>query len=248
MMRQLFFIILMLLSATAKGHTDSVIVDTFTITDASRNNRPIPLAVYHTLGTTTKHNNKVVIISHGYNENRPGSYLGYSFIAKHLAEKGCYVISIQHELANDSLVPNTGVVRVVRMPIWTKGMNNILCVINYYKQQHLKNIGKPILIGHSNGGDMSMLMATKHPKMVGGVISLDHRRMPIPMYRKFGILSLRSSDQVADEGVIPGLKDQKHSKIQIVKLANTTHNDMSDNATPAQQAEMLGYIDGFIFR
>ncbi len=103
-----------------------------------------------------------------------------------------------------------------------------------------------ILIGHSNGGDMSMLFAQKYPDLVDKVISLDNRRMAFPRTKRPKLYSLRSSDQPADEGVLPTPEEQKRFGITIIKLPNTVHNDMNDDGTAAQQEEINEYILGFL--
>ncbi|MBD2767708.1 hypothetical protein IC235_07360 [Hymenobacter sp. BT664] len=58
------------------------------------------------------------------------------------------------------------------------------------------------------------------------------------MARRPQVLSLRSSDQVADNGVLPTPAEQQQFGRTIVKLPNTIHNDMWDGATTAQKQEM----------
>jgi hypothetical protein len=70
--------------------------------------------------------------------------------------------------------------------------------------------------------------------------------MPFPKTKKLKVYSLRSSDQPADEGVLPTENDAKKYKMKIVKLANTTHNEMDDNANDEQRKEIQEYILSFI--
>ncbi|PQJ09901.1 alpha/beta hydrolase [Flavipsychrobacter stenotrophus] len=219
--------------------------DSMLLWDKTRN-RSIPVEIYLPNTTQIKHP-QLVIISHGYNNNREGTYKYYSSIANCLAAHGYFVASIQHELETDSLVPSIGKPYVVRMSNWVRGTENILFVINDLKKTHKQLDYKHVtLIGHSNGGDMSMLFAHKYPDMIDKVISLDNRRMPMPVVKHPHIYSLRSSDQPADEGVIPSPELQKHMGITIVKLPNTIHNDMADNATEAQRKEINNYLLTFL--
>ncbi|MBK6331242.1 MAG: hypothetical protein IPF62_12320 [Bacteroidetes bacterium] len=78
------------------------------------------------------------------------------------------------------------------------------------------------------------------------IITLDNRRMAFPKTKKVNIYSLRSSDQPADQGVLPTEKEAKKYKMKIVKLANTTHNEMDDNANNEQRKEIQEYIITFI--
>lgn len=70
--------------------------------------------------------------------------------------------------------------------------------------------------------------------------------MPFPKTKKVKVYSLRSSDQPADEGVLPTEKEVRKYKMKIVKLANTTHNEMDDKANDEQRKEIQEYIVIFI--
>ncbi|RPE05973.1 alpha/beta hydrolase [Chitinophaga lutea] len=224
---------------TASAQLQKTVPVTDSLYDAARR-RPIPLLIYGA-GQTDKL--RPAIISHGYG----GGYGAYAFIAEYLVANGYYVISIQHDLPGDTAMPTAGKPYEVRMPFWKRGAESILFVINDLKEKQpgldYKNM---LLIGHSNGGDMSMLFAREHPQLVANVISLDNRRMPFPRASRPRILSLRSSDQPADSGVIPGATELARYRMQVVKLPATRHNDMWDGATDAQKMEMLGYIRTFL--
>ncbi len=156
-------------------------------------------------------------------------------------------MSIQHELPTDDLIPMQGIPQIVRRPFWERGSENILFVINELKKTNPELDFKHItLIGHSNGGDMSVLFGHKYPKLVDKIISLDNRRMALPRTQQPRIYTLRSSDQPADEGVLPTLEEQKKWNITLVKLPNTIHNDMNDNGTNKQKEEINQYVVGFL--
>jgi dienelactone hydrolase len=218
--------------------------DDLTFFDTARQ-RPIPVALYRP-SKAAKHPG-IVILSHGYQANKAGANKNYSSLAKMLAAEGYYVASIQHELPTDSLIPATGIPQVVRRPHWEKGVANILYVIKELKRtrpdldyKHL------VLIGHSNGGDMSMLFAQKYPGLADKVISLDNRRMAFPRTKQPKLYSLRSSDQPADEGVLPTPEEQQRFGITVIKLPATIHNNMDDSGTPAQLKEINQYILQFL--
>lgn len=216
--------------------------DTIALYDSSRS-REIPIASYKSKSKF----HSLVVISHGYNQNEGTPYLGYSFIANDLTKKGYYVVSIQHELRSDSLLPNHGVPQLVRHPFWERGADNIYFVIQEMKKrfsqlddQHI------ILIGHSMGGDMAALFPQKYPSVVSKIITLDNRRMALPRTNNPKIYSLRSCDQVADTGVLPSEEEQHTFDITVIKLPETQHNNMCDNANNKQQKEMLKYINAFL--
>lgn len=54
------------------------------------------------------------------------------------------------------------------------------------------------------------------------------------------------SDQPADEGVLPSEMEIKKYKMKIVNLANTTHNEMDNNANKEQRKELQEYVLKFI--
>lgn len=230
-------LLLFSLSLSAQIEKDIVLID-------KSRNREIPVAVYL---PKKIQNAPLAILGHGYNFNNPGANKGYTFIANELAKKGYLVASIQHELPTDPLIPTTGDIQVVRKPFWESGSANILYLINDFKKRFPKlNFNKIILIGHSMGGDISVTFAKKHPELVYKLITLDQRRVAFPRVSNPKIYSLRSSDQVADEGVIPNEEEQKKFNITIQKLPNTIHNDMNDNANASQKKEMLDWILKFL--
>lgn len=242
--------ILLLLACVSRQAAPSTIqpeyavqLDSTVLFDQSRN-RPIPLAFY----TPKNHKSRrLVIVNHGYGQNRGGDYLAYSYLTNYLASKGCFVVSIQHELPGDSLLPMTGIPQIVRRSNWERGVVNITVVISELKKLHPELDFKHLtLIGHSNGGDMCMLLAQKHPELADKVISLDNRRVALPRTSRPKIYSLRSSDQPADEGVLPSLEEQQRFGIKIIKLPNTIHNDMDDSGTALQHAEINAYIWSFL--
>lgn len=209
-------------------------------------NRQIPVAIFR---KDNFENQKmlVVIFSHGYRRNQADSYLEYSYLVERLALKGYFVASIQHELPTDELLPLEGNPQVLRRPNWERGSENILFVLNQLKKDYPKvDYSKVIVAGHSNGGDMTVLFTEKHPEMVWKLITLDQRRYSFPRISRPQIYSLRSSDQPADTGVLPTLKEQKKLGITIIKLPKTIHNDMDDSGTDQQKREIADYFMKFL--
>jgi pimeloyl-ACP methyl ester carboxylesterase len=96
-------------------------------------------------------------------------------------------------------------------------------------------------MGHSQGGDISMLFAQLHPERMEHVISLDNRRMPLPRTREPLVCSIRSSDQVADEGVLPTPREAREHGMRIVPCS-VPHNAMNDHAAPEQHRELTGLV------
>lgn len=216
--------------------------DTSRVVDAARH-RVIPLVTYTPAGPVSKTKLKVALLNHGYG----GTNTDYSFVAKNLVAHGYYVVSIQQDLPTDIPMPTTGTPAVVRRPYWERGVQNMQFVLRELKRAHPElDYRHLLLMGHSNGGDMAALFAQKYPKQVDRLVSFDNRRVPLPRARRPHVLSLRSSDQPADVGVLPTPAEQAKFGMTIVQLPATIHDDMWDGATAAQQQEMNNLISNFL--
>lgn len=135
----------------------------------------------------------------------------------------------------------------VKTASWQQGVRNILFVIDHVARTRPDvDASRVLLVGHSHGGATSVLLARDRPSQVSAVITLDNRRMPFPRTATLKVLTLRSSDQPADEGVLPTPAEQSTLGMSVVRLPATIHNDMWDGATAAQKAEMLGHIERFL--
>lgn len=227
---------------TVKKPPVSFVTDTLGWYDASRD-RKIPVLFYR----PARRNPQVVIFSHGYGANKGGDYLAYSYLTEFLAGEGYFVASIQHELATDSLMPLEGIPQVVRKPFWERGADNILFVLNELKKSDRSlDFEHVTLIGHSNGSDMTALFPQKYPGIVHKIITMDNRRMALPRTDMPRVYSLRSSDQPADAGVLPDEAEQKKYRMTIITLLDTKHNDMDNDANPAQRKEITDYLRRFM--
>ena len=239
-----FFVILVVLVQSA-AHGFSQMEFTIGLFDGGRN-RVVPVTVYQPEKESSE--TKVIIFNHGYDGNgNVKSSQAYSYLNRFLAGKGYYVISIQHELPQDPLLAMEGNLMEARMPNWERGVENILFAIQEFRK--LKpglDWGKLILIGHSNGGDMVMLFAARHPLLVDKAISLDHRRMKMPRIRKPRLYTLRGCDYEADEGVLPGIKEQEEFHMRVVKLEGVTHSGMGGGGTEKQHELVNRFVLEFI--
>lgn len=217
-------------------------LDSLNLFDTSRN-RSVPVALYLPKSDQKMAHQKVVIFSHGYYANRGGSNKECSYLTTYLASQGYFVASIQHELPTDDLIPQQGIPQVVRRPFWDRGVKNILFVLNELKKNYPElDYDHVILIGHSNGGDMSMLFGQEYPGLVDKIISLDNRRVAFPRTKQPKIYSLRSSDQPADEGVLPTSEEQNTYGMKIIRLKNTTHSNMDNSGNARQKKEINKYM------
>ncbi|MBF9221341.1 alpha/beta fold hydrolase [Hymenobacter ruricola] len=217
----------------------------FELVDSSRQ-RVIPVAAYYAAAETgaSTPTRKLALLNHGYG----GKNTDYTFIAQNLVAHGYYVASLQQDLPGDAPMPTaTGNVYQARYPYWARGVQTMLFALKALKRrQPGLDLRHVLVVGHSNGGDMAMLLAQQHPELVQKVISLDNRRVPFPRQRRPEILSLRSSDQVADPGVLPSPAEQAKYHTTIIQLPATLHNDMWDGATEAQKREINYLISRFL--
>jgi predicted esterase len=245
-----FTIILFLTSCSSKkvvelGGRHKVLLDTLRMYDKTRD-RVIPIALYSLKTKKKTSNQKIIIFSHGYGANQGGDYLKYSYLTTHLASKGYFVVSIQHELPTDELIPVKGKPQVVRMPFWSRGSDTILFVLNELKRtkptldyKHL------IIIGHSNGGDMAALFANRHPELVHKIITMDNRRMFLPRTFFPKVYTLRSFDYPADDGVLPTEKEQKRYNI-VVQKTSINHGNMDDKGNEDEKKILNDFIDKYL--
>lgn len=171
-----------------------------------------------------------------YDDNKNSkSNLAYAYLNRFLSEKGFYVISIQHELSDDPLLAMEGDLMNTRMPNWKRGEENILFTIREFKKlKPALRWNELILIGHSNGGDMTMLVATEYPELISKAISMDHRRMLMPRAKKPQLYTLRGCDYEADKGVLPDKQEQEKFQTTVLKLEGIAHSNMGENGTKEQ--------------
>lgn len=196
--------------------------------------RNVPVVIYQ--GETI--NKPVVIISHGYGVKNTE----YSFIAQALAAHGYFVVSIQHDLVTD-VRPKTGTLWERRKPFWERGVQNILFVMNeLQKIEPQLDLDKVILIGHSDGGDASMMLAQLYPDRLSKVISLDSRRYPFPRNPTLEILRFGAIDDEPDDGVVP------ESGVEVVDVKGARHIDLCDRGSQEIKDEIKKSIIQFLNR
>jgi hypothetical protein len=185
----------------------------------------------------------VAIISGGYGVG----YGEYSFVANMLTELNYTVVSIQNDLPTDPPLPSDGDLYALRMPIWKRGAENILFVRDVLARHYYNlDFTHLLLVGHSNGGDLSIVFAKSHPELLSAIVTLDNRRVPIPLSRSLSVLSLRSSDMPPVPGVVPGAKERAEYPIKIVQLANAKHDEMDDAGSDATKRNIVNAVQSFV--
>jgi len=188
----------------------------------------------------------VAILSHG----NTVKHSEYSFLTNLFAARGYMVVSIQHDLdTDDPMVTRVGEEYVGRRMQYNRGVFNIYFAIENLKKQYPDADYKHLtLIGHSNGGDISMYFAKMHPDMVKKVVTLDNLRVPFLTDGKIKILSFRSKDPVfkADPGVVPDDETCAKAGITVVKT-EFQHNWLSDrgpdNVKESIQSRLGSFLD-----
>lgn len=173
----------------------------------------------------------------------------YSFLANVFAARGYLVASIQQDLPSDPpLVTKVGLPYVGRRGVYLRCEANILFVLGeLQKLQPNADYSHLTLVGHSNGGDVSMYVAKQHPELVSRVITLDNLRVPFVLSDRLRILSFRSKDPNfrTDPGVLPTPAQAKADKIDIVNTG-ALHTDLSDRGPDPVKEKIQATLDKFL--
>jgi hypothetical protein len=187
----------------------------------------------------------VAILSHGNTVKNTE----YSFLTNLFAARGYLVVSIQHDLdSDDPMVTKAGEEYVGRRMQYNRGIGNILYAIDELKKVYPNADYRHLtMIGHSNGGDISMYFAKLHPDLVKKVVTLDNLRVPFITNGKVKILSFRSKDPVfkADPGVVPDDELCAKAGITVVKT-EFQHNDLSDRGPDSVKLSIQDRVNQFL--
>lgn len=166
----------------------------------------------------------VALVNHGYTVKNNE----YTFLANVLASEGYMVASIQHDLPGDAPLSQSGFPFVGRMPMYERGVANIEFALAEIQKRYPKlDYSKLTMLGHSNGGDISMFYAGHNPEKIERIVTLDNLRVPFLMQGKMPILSFRSRDWKPDSGVVPSDEICAEHGIQLVHT-DAQHTEMSD--------------------
>jgi len=223
---------------------------TITWMDPARNNRPVEVDIAvrrdkEMLANADMITLPVAILNHG----NTVKFTEYSFLANVFAARGYLVVSIQHDLPTDApMVTKVGEIYVGRLPQYQRGVDNIRFAIDELKHvQPNADYDHLTMVGHSNGGDITMYFARMYPNEIKKVVTLDNLRVPFMTDGKFKILSFRSKDPVfkPDPGVVPDEAICEKSGITIVQTAYQ-HTWMSDRGPDEAKANIQGQIDKFL--
>src|SRR5580700_5164848 len=221
-----------------------------TFTDPARDNRVVAVDIAVRRDKELQANAgmiklPVAILNHG----NTVKFTEYSFLANLFAARGYMVVSIQHDLASDApLVTKVGELYVGRLPQYHRGVANIRFAIDELKRvQANADYDHLTMVGHSNGGDISMYFAKLYPDQIKKVVTLDNLRVPFMTDGRFKILSFRSKDPAfkPDPGVVPDDEVCEKAGITVVRTA-FQHNDMRDTGPDDAKATIQGMLDKFL--
>jgi hypothetical protein len=173
----------------------------------------------------------------------------YSFLANVLAARGYLVASIQQDLPSDPpLMTKVGEPYVGRREIYIRCEANILFLLGeLQKMQPNADYDHLTLVGHSNGGDVSMYVAHQHPELISRVITLDNLRVPFVLSNNLKILSFRSKDPnfKTDAGVLPSVTQARKGGIDIVNTG-ALHTELSDRGPDSVKEKIQATLDKFL--
>src|SRR4051812_31057736 len=224
--------------------------ETLTFHDPARDNRPVAVDVAIRRDKEMQANADMIklpvaILNHG----NTVKFTEYSFLANVFAARGYMAVSIQHDLDSDApLVTKVGELYVGRLPVYERGVQNIQFAVNELRKiQPNSDYDHLTLVGHSNGGDISVFYAKEFPDQVKKVVTLDNLRVPFMTDGKFKILSFRSHDSVfkPDPGVVPDEDICEKAGITVVNTG-AQHTDMSDRGPEALKEKIQGLLDKFL--
>src|SRR3954452_7736005 len=103
----------------------------------------------------------VAILNHG----NTVKFTEYSFLANVFAARGYMAVSIQHDLPTDApMVTKVGELYAGRLPQYHRGIANIRFAVDQMKRvEPNADYDRLTMVGHSNGGDMSIYFAKMYP-------------------------------------------------------------------------------------
>lgn len=224
--------------------------ETLTFYDASRDNRAVAVDIAVRRDKDMQANAgmitlPVAILNHG----NTVKFTEYSFLANAFAARGYLAVSIQHDLPTDApMVTKVGELYVGRLPQYQRGIANIkFAVEEMRKVEPNADYDQLTMVGHSNGGDISMYFAKMYPDHIKKVVTLDNLRVPFMTDGRFKILSFRSKDPQfkTDPGVIPNEEVCEKSGITVVQTGYQ-HTDMSDRGPDNVKSTIQGMLDKFL--
>ena len=215
------------------------------VKDAKRQ-RDIPIQISLPIdasGCTAENKCPVAFLNSGYGV----AYDKYAFISNTLNNAGYLVVAIQHELPGDPALAVTGHLYTERSENWQRGATTLKFIRAQLQSEFSAyDFNKLTLIGHSNGGDISSWLFNEGVDFAKTLITLDHRRVPLPRSGSASILSIRGGDYPADQGVLYTEQEMAMFHACIVQIEHARHNDMTDFGPDWLKASISNTLLSFI--
>lgn len=215
------------------------------IQDKSRN-RSIPVEISYPSdisNCTVENKCPVAFLSAGYGV----AHTKYTFLTEQLSELGYMVVAIRHELPEDPSLSIEGNLFETRSENWIRGAITLSFLKDKLESRYPNYaFNELLLVGHSNGGDISAWLGNKDKPYVKSIITLDHRRVPLPRKKEISILSIRGSDFPADDGVLPTVQESTDYDICVIEIPESKHNDMSDDGPAWLKEKIAGLVKSYI--
>ncbi|WP_256096758.1 alpha/beta hydrolase [Pseudoalteromonas luteoviolacea] len=185
----------------------------------------------------------VAFISAGYGV----PHQEYQFISRLLSSQGYLSVAIRHELKSDPPLSVSGNLYQTRQENWQRGAATLQFVRTQLAKTMIHyDFDQVLLVGHSNGGDLSALLINQGADFVTGLITLDHRRVPLPRDRSISVFSIRASDFPADQGVLYTNQEQNLYNRCVITIPNAKHNDMTDNGPEWLKGTIAKLLTGYL--
>ena len=125
---------------------------------------------------------------------------------------------------------------------------NILFVLGeLQKRQPNAEYDHLTLVGHSNGGDVSMYFAHQHPELVSKVITLDNLRVPFVTQRQDEdpVVPLEGSELQDRSGRAADAVTGQADGIDIVNTG-ALHTELSDRGPDSVKEKIQATLDKFL--
>jgi len=215
------------------------------VQDESRNRSiPIEISFPSNISNCTVENKcPVAFLSAGYGV----AHTKYSFLTDQLSELGYMVVAIRHELPEDPALSVEGNLFETRSENWIRGAETLSFLKGKLESRYPNyRFNELLLVGHSNGGDISAWLGNEQNPYVKSIITLDHRRVPLPRKKEISILSIRGSDFPADDGVLPTVRESNDYDICVIEIPESKHNDMSDDGPEWLKEEILKLVKNHV--
>ncbi|WP_027709155.1 alpha/beta hydrolase [Zooshikella ganghwensis] len=174
-------------------------------------------------------------------------YQKYQFITQLLNSMSYMTVAIDHELPNDPPLSTIGDLFKTRIENWQRGATTLdflqRKLPNRFPEYNFHNI---ILVGHSNGGDISAWLANKGKPYISKIVTLDNRRVTLPKTAQIQVLSIRATEYPTAESVLLTEEEQDIYHSCIIEIESSKHMDLSDYGSISVKQRVESLIKGFL--